>query len=105
MVSEYGADILRLWAASADYKADVRISKDILKQLSEGYRKIRNTARYILGSLYDFNPDTDIVSELEEIDKWVLVRLNQVIERVKRHMIITNIILSIIHCTTFAWLN
>jgi isoleucyl-tRNA synthetase len=84
VVSEYGADILRLWAASADYKADVRISKDILKQLSEGYRKIRNTARYILGSLYDFNPDTDIVSELEEIDKWVLMRLNQVIERVKK---------------------
>ena len=59
VVDEYGADILRLWVASSDYHADIRISTDILKQLSEVYRKIRNTARYILGNLYDFNPDTD----------------------------------------------
>ena len=59
VVDEYGADILRLWVASSDYHADIRISKEILKQLSEVYRKIRNTARYILGNLFDFNPDTD----------------------------------------------
>ena len=60
--AQYGADILRLWAASADYTSDVRISPEILKQLSEVYRKIRNTARYILGNLYDFDPSTDLVA-------------------------------------------
>ena len=63
ITDEYGADILRLWVASSDYHADIRVSKDILKQLSEVYRKIRNTARYILGNLYDFNPDTDSVPD------------------------------------------
>ena len=51
VIKDYGADMLRLWVASSDYTADIRISKDILKQLSEAYRKIRNTARYILGNL------------------------------------------------------
>ncbi len=82
IINEYGADILRLWAASADYKSDVRISKDILKQLSEVYRKIRNTARYILGSISDFAPDTDAVSDLAEIDRWAMMRLNKLIEKV-----------------------
>ena len=74
IVDQYGADILRLWVASSDYHADIRISKDILKQLSEAYRKIRNTARYILGNLYDFNPDTDRVplDQLLPIDQWAL---------------------------------
>lgn len=80
VINKYGADILRLWVASADYQADVRISNDILKQLSEVYRKIRNTFRYILGSVSDFNPDTDKVTyeELLEIDRWALLRLEQV---------------------------
>src|SRR5699024_57804 len=65
VISQYGADILRLWVCSSDYHADIRISKDILKQLSEGYRKIRNTARYILGNLYDFDPNKDMVPEEE----------------------------------------
>ena len=84
IIKEYGADILRLWAASADYKSDVRISKDILKQLSEVYRKIRNTARYILGVISDFNPETDSVAaaELAEIDRWALMRLNMLIKKV-----------------------
>ncbi|OQB14002.1 MAG: Isoleucine--tRNA ligase [Firmicutes bacterium ADurb.Bin193] len=82
IINEYGADILRLWAASADYKSDVRISKDILKQLSEVYRKIRNTARYILGSLSDFDPDKDMTTEFTEIDRWALMRLNKLIEKV-----------------------
>lgn len=84
VIKEYGADILRLWVASSDYKTDIRISKDILKQLSEVYRKIRNTARYILGNIYDYNPDKDCVSyqQMEEIDKWALTRLNSLIKKV-----------------------
>lgn len=85
IVDQYGADILRLWVASSDYHVDIRISKDILKQLSEAYRKIRNTARYILGNLNDFDPDTDCVelSELYDIDKWALYKLNELIDKVK----------------------
>ena len=84
----YGADILRLWAASSDYHSDVRISKEILKQLSDTYKKIRNTARYILGNLCNgegFNPETDCVAvnELHEIDKWALIKLNALIDKVK----------------------
>lgn len=84
VINKYGADILRLWVASADYQADVRISNDILKQLSEVYRKIRNTFRYILGSVSDFNPNTDKVNygDLLEIDRWALMRLEQVREKV-----------------------
>ncbi|MBQ1183193.1 MAG: isoleucine--tRNA ligase [Clostridia bacterium] len=80
IVSQYGADILRLWVASSDYHADIRISKDILKQLSEIYRKIRNTARFILGCISDFDPDKDAVCEckLHEMDKFALMRLDQV---------------------------
>ncbi len=82
IISKYGADILRLWVASSDYHADVRISPEILKQLSDNYRKIRNTARYCLGNLYDFNPDTDMVSndELEELDKYALMKLDELLE-------------------------
>lgn len=84
--NQYGADILRLWVASSDYKVDIRISNDILKQLSESYRKIRNTARFILGNIYDFDPDKDSLAynELEEIDKWALLRLNQLVERIEK---------------------
>ena len=88
IIEQYGADILRLWVASSDYHSDIRISKDILSQLSDQYRKIRNTARYILGNLSDgeteFNPDTDLVSldKLEELDKWALMRLDAVIDKV-----------------------
>ena len=80
VIKQYGADILRLWVASADYKADIRISNDILKQLAEVYRKIRNTFRYILGNLHDFNPAADTVpyDQLLEIDRWALMRLEQV---------------------------
>ncbi len=85
VVDQYGADVLRLWVASSDYHVDIRISKDILKQLSEAYRKIRNTARYILGNLSDFNPNSDSVeiSELLEIDKWAINKLNELIDKVK----------------------
>ncbi len=82
IINKYGADILRLWVASSDYHADIRISPEILKQLSDNYRKIRNTARFCLGNLYDFNPDTDMVKndELEELDKYALMKLDEVIE-------------------------
>ncbi len=85
VIDQYGADVLRLWVASSDYHADIRISPDILKQLSEAYRKIRNTARYILGNLNGFNPDTDMVplNELMPIDKWALAKLNILIDKVK----------------------
>ena len=82
VVKQYGADILRLWVASSDYHADIRVSQDILKQLSEIYRKIRNTARFILGNINDFNPNTDMVpnTALEEIDHWALMRLDEVVK-------------------------
>ena len=85
VIDQYGADILRLWVAASDYHSDVRISNDILKQLSEAYRKIRNTARYILGNISDFNPDTDAVSadQLLPIDKWALTKLDEVIRKVR----------------------
>ncbi len=85
VMKQFGADVLRLWVASCDYQSDVNISFDILKQLSESYRKIRNTARYILGNLSDFNPDADMVpvDELLPIDKWAIATLNDLIEKVK----------------------
>ena len=84
IIDKYGADLLRLWVVSADYKTDMRISDGILKQLSESYRKIRNTARYILGNIHDFDPNTDMVefSDLQEFDKWALIRLSKLIEKV-----------------------
>ena len=81
IIEQYGADILRLWVASSDYHADIRISPDILKQLSDNYRKIRNTARFCLGNLYDFDPDKDMLEndKLEELDKYALMKLDEVI--------------------------
>jgi isoleucyl-tRNA synthetase len=84
IVEQYGADILRLWVASSDYHADIRISKEILKQLSDAYRKIRNTARFILGNISDFNPDEDSISldKLQPIDRWALYQLDELTKRV-----------------------
>jgi isoleucyl-tRNA synthetase len=77
VIKQYGADIIRLWVSSSDYKADIRISPKILKQLSEVYRKIRNTIRYILGNTNDFDYEKDAVpfSEMLELDKWALMHL------------------------------
>ncbi|MDP4108966.1 MAG: isoleucine--tRNA ligase [Bacillota bacterium] len=84
IIKEYGADILRLWVASSDYTVDVRVSDSIFKQLSQNYLKIRNTARYILGNLDGFNPDDTVsVSEMEELDRWALMRLNALIKKVR----------------------
>ena len=83
VVKKYGADILRGWVASSDYRVDVRVSDQILGQIGEIYRKIRNTARILLANLGDFNPDTDMVpvDELEEIDKWILAGMNKLAKK------------------------
>lgn len=87
IIEKYGADILRLWVASSDYRTDIRISSKILDQLVEIYRRVRNTARFILGNLSDFNPDTDIVSydKLNELDRLVLNNFQSLLERVNEN--------------------
>ena len=79
VVKKYGAELVRLWVASSDYRVDVRVSDAIFKQLSETYRKIRNTARILLANLGDFDPETGLLpaEELCEIDKWALTRVNE----------------------------
>ncbi|NLY56233.1 MAG: isoleucine--tRNA ligase [Firmicutes bacterium] len=86
VIEQYGADILRLWVSSADYTDDIRVSEGILKQLSEVYRRIRNTGRFILGNLSDFNPDTDLVAyaDLLEIDRFALHRLQEVLDKLTK---------------------
>jgi len=83
-IAKYGAEILRLWVAAEDYTDDIRISEEILKRLMEAYRRIRNTSRFILGNLYDFDVDLEMVdyAQMEEMDKWALHRLQEVIKRV-----------------------
>ncbi len=85
IIKKYGADILRLWAASADFRVDVRASDNIFKQLCETYRKIRNTSRLFMANLGDFDPKTDMVAldDLSEIDKWALVRLDKLVKNVR----------------------
>jgi len=82
MINQNGAEILRLWVASSSYNDDVRISKEIVERLVDSYRKIRNTVRYLLGNLNDFNPDTDGLSyaKLLDLDRWVLNRLASVVK-------------------------
>ena len=85
VMEQLGADILRLWVASVDYQADVRISDNILKQVAEVYRKIRNTFRFMLGNLFDFNPAERVaINELREVDRYMLIKLNRLIEKVKQ---------------------
>ncbi|WP_099222326.1 isoleucine--tRNA ligase [Listeria costaricensis] len=85
IINQLGADIVRLWVASVDYQADVRVSDDILKQVSEVYRKIRNTMRFLLGNVSDFNPAADRVAyaDLREVDQYLLIKLNRLIETVR----------------------
>lgn len=84
VVKDMGADILRLWVSSADYKNDVAASPRIMTQMVEAYRKIRNTLRFMLGNLYDFDPASNSVpyAELPELDRWILLKLGKVIERI-----------------------
>ena len=82
VIEKYGADVLRLWAASADYRQDMRCSDAIFKQLSDTYLKIRNTSRYILGNLDGFDPNKAVpTAELCELDRWALSRLNSLLAR------------------------
>ncbi len=86
VIGKYGAEVLRLWVAAEDYREDVRISEEILKRLSESYRRIRNTFRYILGNLYDFDPDRDAVAykDLAELDRLTLHRLTKLTEKIRK---------------------
>ncbi|MDH3394492.1 MAG: class I tRNA ligase family protein, partial [Desulfobulbaceae bacterium] len=86
VIKQYGAEILRLWVASEDYRDDIKISDEILRQLSDAYRKIRNTIRYLLSNLYDFDPATDRVdqSEMGELDLWALSQFEQLKRKVKK---------------------
>ena len=86
MIVKYGADLVRLWVASSDYHVDVRASDAIFKQLSDAYRKIRNTARFLLADLYDFDPDKDAlpIGELTEIDRYIISRMNEVVANARR---------------------
>jgi isoleucyl-tRNA synthetase len=83
VIDKYGAEILRLWVSAADYRDDIRISDTILKQLSEAYRRIRNTCRFMLGNLYDFNPAADALDyeQLSDLDRFTLHRLQKLVQR------------------------
>ncbi len=84
VIDKFGAEILRLWVASEDYRDDVKVSDEILRQVADSYRKIRNTFRYMLGNLWDFDPRADGVAwaDLPEIDRWALARFEDFKERV-----------------------
>jgi isoleucyl-tRNA synthetase len=86
VIDKYGAEILRLWVAAADYREDIRISENILKQLSDAYRRIRNTSRFMLGNLNDFDPQNDGVAydEMFEIDRFALHRLQEIIAKTRK---------------------
>jgi isoleucyl-tRNA synthetase len=85
VIDKYGAEVLRLWVAAEDYRDDIRLSDEILIRLSEGYRRIRNTCRYLLGNLSDFDPSRDAVpvDQLLPIDRFILHRLQRLTERVR----------------------
>jgi len=87
VIEQYGADILRLWVGSSDYRNDINVSLGILKQYTESYKKIRNTLRFLLGNLSDFDPATDTVDrqQMLEFDRWAWSRLNNMIKTVQTH--------------------
>lgn len=84
VINKFGADILRFWTISSDYHTDVRVSNDILAQVAEVYKKIRNTSRFMLGNLYDFNPNSDYVEyeNREELDKYIMYKANNLVKTV-----------------------
>jgi len=83
LINKHGAEVLRLWVAAEDYRDDIRFSEEILTRCVEAYRKLRNTARYILGNLYDFDPNRDALpdDEMLEIDRWALSECGRMVER------------------------
>ncbi len=86
VIKQSGAEMLRLWVAAQDYREDLRISQEILTHLIEAYRKIRNTSRFLLSNLYDFDPSTHRVpyEQLPELDRWALMRLGELVAKVRR---------------------
>ncbi len=86
LLPKYGAEVLRLWVAAEDYTEDIRLSQEILTRLADAYRRIRNTCRFLLGALADFDPDQDRVSyaRMDELDHWALLRLGELIARVRK---------------------
>ena len=84
VIKDYGADMLRLWVSSADYTQDMRIGPEILKQLSQAYLKIRNTARYMLGNLAGFDPNHAVaVADMVDLDRWAVAQLNELVKNVR----------------------
>ena len=85
VIKDSGAEILRLWSASSNYFEDMRCSAEILQRVTDGYRKLRNTARFALGNLHGFDPARDAVADTEllEIDRWALAKLNEVVGKVR----------------------
>ncbi len=86
LIKRFGAEILRLWVSAEDYRDDIKISDEILQRLTEAYRKIRNTIRYLLSNLNDFDPEKNSVplNELESLDRWALDRVSKAMERVRK---------------------
>jgi isoleucyl-tRNA synthetase len=84
LVKRYGADVLRLWVSSENYTEDVAVGEEMLNRMSEAYRRIRNTFRFALGNLADFNPQTDSVNELLSLDQWAIFETNALLERVTK---------------------
>jgi isoleucyl-tRNA synthetase len=86
IIKQYGAEVLRLWIASVEYNEDVRLSETILQRIAEAYRKLRNTFRYALGNLADFDPAADTLpgSELLEVDQWILTETDELVEKCRR---------------------
>ena len=86
VLKQHGADVIRLWVAMIDYQTDMTIGPQIMGRSAEAYRKIRNTARYLLSNLFDFDPERDAVphEQLLDVDKWVLARAAEVFERCRR---------------------
>ncbi len=85
MINQGGAELLRLWVSAVDYRNDITLSKEIMKRVTDAYRKIRNTMRFLLGNLADFNPKTDLVKveEMEELDQWLLDRVSVALEKIE----------------------
>ncbi len=85
VIEKYGAEILRLWVSASDYREDIRISDNILKQLTDAYRRIRNTSRFMLGNLFDFDPEKDAVDykDMQEIDRFALHKLQLIVEKAR----------------------
>ncbi len=84
VIDQYGADILRLWVASSDFKNDVKVSDSILKQNSEVYRRVRNTYRFVLGNIsdFDYNDNYVVYEDRKELDRWIMIRLQELIKKV-----------------------